>query len=148
MTLNKQKKIIFIVAVMLFLFTGIAFAERLSIKVSIANVRSGPGSNYGVLWQVEKYFPILVVQKSGQWIKFKDFEGDTGWIHDSLVSKSATVISTKKVSNVRTGPGTNYDIAFTIEAGIPFRVLEKKGKWIHVQHGDGDKGWIYNTLVW
>ncbi|MCF8067570.1 MAG: SH3 domain-containing protein [Desulfobacterales bacterium] len=148
MTLIKQKKILFIAAVLFFLFTGAAFAERLSIKVSIANVRSGPGSNYGVLWQVEKYFPILVVQRSGQWIKFKDFEGDTGWIHDSLVSDNATVISTKKVSNVRTGPGTDYDIAFTIEAGIPFKVLEKKGKWILIQHGDGDKGWIYDSLVW
>ncbi|MGA7144470.1 MAG: SH3 domain-containing protein [Desulfobacterales bacterium] len=27
-------------------------------------------------------------------------------------------------------------------------MLNRKGSWIHVQHADGDKGWIYKTLVW
>lgn len=40
-----------------------AAAERLTVKASIANMRSGPGTSYDVLWQVEKYHPFLVVEK-------------------------------------------------------------------------------------
>jgi SH3-like domain-containing protein len=50
--------------------------------------------------------------------------------------------------NVRSGPGTENDILFTVDKGVPFKVLDKKGDWLHVAHADGDQGWIHRTLVW
>ena len=43
-----------------------AAAERLTVKASIANMRSGPGTSHDVLWQVEKYHPFIVVEKKRQ----------------------------------------------------------------------------------
>jgi SH3-like domain-containing protein len=37
---------------------------------------------------------------------------------------------------------------FTVEKGVPFTVLGKKEAWLNVQHGDGDKGWIHQSLIW
>lgn len=122
--------------------------ERLAITSKIANVRSGPGTNHDTLWQVETYFPILIVEKKGSWYRFKDFEGDLGWVHNSLVSSIPTVITAKSNCNVRSGPGPENPIVFTVERGVPFKVLNKKGNWLEVEHGDGDKGWIYRPLVW
>ncbi len=122
-------------------------AERLSVKSNTANIRSGPATTYKVLWQIEKYHPVDVIKKKGNWYQFKDFESDSGWIHKSLLSNMATVI-TKKNCNIRSGPGTKYKIAFTTEKGIPLKIIEKKEKWLHVQHADGDKGWINKPLVW
>jgi hypothetical protein len=34
--------------------------------------------------------------------------------------------------NVRSGPGTDNDVLFTVDKGVPFRVLEAKGKWLHI----------------
>ena len=133
---------------MITLTAGAASAERLAVSASEANIRSGPGTNHELLWKVEKYFPILVIEKSGEWIHFEDFEGDKGWIHQSLVSKIPSVITKNDACNIRSGPGTDHNIIFTVEKGIPFKVLEHQGSWIHIEHGDGDQGWIHKSLVW
>jgi len=39
-------------------------------------------------------------------------------------------------------------IPFSVESGVPFKVLKRKGNWIFIQHGDGDKGWIHKSLTW
>jgi len=125
-----------------------AAAERLAVISSMANIRSGPGTNYDVLWQVEKYYPILVIEKSDPWYQFKDFEGDIGWVHKSLVGKIEAVITKKDLCNVRSGPGTGEKILFTVDRGVPFKVLEHKDGWLQIEHADGDKGWIHESLVW
>lgn len=133
--------------VLIFCSTTAAAAPRMAVAVSKANVRSGPGSTYDVLWQVERYHPLQVIQKTAKWVRFRDFEGDEGWISRDLLDKTPTVITRKKC-HVRSGPGKNFPIVFTIDKGIPFKVLGRKGKWIHIEHADGDKGWIFKTLVW
>ncbi len=137
-----------IITLFITLSSGVAMAERLAVSASVANIRSGPGTEYDVIWQVGKYHPIQVIKKSGTWYRFNDFEQDEGWIHKSLVSKIRTVITKKKKSNIRSGPGTRHKIVFTVEKGIPFRVIKRKGSWIFIEHADGDKGWIYEALVW
>ena len=130
------------------LLAGAASAERLAVSAPVANIRSGPGTSHALLWKVEKYFPIRVIEKSGEWYHFEDFEGDKGWVHQSLVSNISTVVTKNDECNIRSGPGTNYEIKFTVEKGIPFKVLKREGSWIHIEHADGDKGWIYESLVW
>jgi SH3-like domain-containing protein len=133
---------------LIMLLAGVASAERLAISAPVANIRSGPGTNHEVVWKVQKYFPIRVIEKSGEWYHFEDFEGDRGWVHQSLVGKISTVITNNDACNIRSGPGTNHTIILTVEKGIPFKVLERKGNWIHIEHADGDKGWIHKSLVW
>ncbi len=129
-------------------FSATALAERLAVSAPVANIRSGPGTRHNVLWKVEKFFPLLVIDKSGEWYQFKDFEGDRGWVHRSLVDKTPSVVTKNDKCNIRSGPGTNHNILFTVEKGIPFKVLKRKGSWIHIEHSDGDKGWIHKALVW
>lgn len=129
-------------------FSAAALAERLAVSAPVANIRSGPGTGHNILWKVEKFFPLLIIDKSGKWYQFKDFEDDRGWIHQSLVSKIPTVITKNEKCNIRSGPGTDNRILFTVEKGIPFKVLDRKGSWIHIEHSDGDKGWIHKALVW
>ncbi len=125
------------------------WAERLALAVEKANVRSGPGTEkYAVLWEIERYHPIQVVQKQGDWIFFRDFEGDEGWIHKRLVDKTPTVITRKDMVNIRSGPGTDAAIRFKAERGVPLKVLQRKGDWIRIQSAFGDKGWIHRKLVW
>ena len=123
-------------------------AERYAVTGEIANIRSGPGTKHEVLFQAEKYYPIILLEKKGNWYKIEDFEGDKGWIHKSLADKIQSVITIKPKCNVRSGPGINYQIAFICEKGVPFRVIERKGNWIHVRHADGYKGWMHKSLVW
>ena len=133
----------------LFLLASYAVAaEYISVKVPVANVRSEPNESGDLLWKVEAYYPMLVLEKKGEWYRFRDFEGDEGWIYAPLVNKDESVITTKDDCNIRSGPGTQYDILFKAEVGIPFKVLKKQGKWLNVLHTDGDRGWIHESLVW
>ncbi len=133
---------------LIMLLAGTASAERLAVSAPVANIRSGPGTSHNVLWKVEKYFPLRVIEKSGDWYHFEDFEGDKGWVHQSLVSKISAVVTKNDECNIRSGPGTDNKIIFTVEKGIPFKVLKREGSWIHIEHADGDKGWIHKSLIW
>ena len=136
------------VGMLLILFTGTVWAQRLAVGAAIANVRSGPGTQYDVLWQVEKYFPFEVLKKENKWYYFRDFEGDRGWLHESLVKKTKSVVTTCSECNIRSGPGTKYTKVFGVERGTPFKVLGKKGNWLQIEHAEGYRGWIYKSLVW
>lgn len=132
---------------MVFCPSGFA-AERLAVAVPIANIRTGPGTNYDILWNAEKFFPILILEKKGGWYRFRDFEGDVGWVHKSLIQKIPSVITVKPKCNIRAGPGMSYEILFSVESGVPFKILKTQGNWIYVEHADGDRGWIHKGLVW
>jgi SH3-like domain-containing protein len=146
------KTIIALIAVS-FIIPSAGFAKdsakgRMSVKGDIANMRSGPGTKNDVLWQVEKYHPFKIVEKKDVWYRVKDFENDEAWLHESLLGKTATVITTKDKCNVRAKSDTKAQVLFTVEKGVPFKVLAKNGNWLKVEHADGDIGWIYKTLVW
>ena len=130
-------------------WSGGAWADRMSVTARKANIRSGPGTEkYAILWEVERYHPVKVLRRQGEWVYFRDFEGDEGWIHRKLLGKEATVITRTDLVNIRSGPGTQHDIVFKAERGVPFRVIKRQGDWIRIQSPDGAKGWIHKKLVW
>ena len=145
---NIMKRNLIFLVVLIAITAGTAMAERLTITAPVANIRSAPNTTSDILWKVEKYYPIFVTKKSGSWYQFQDFEKDSGWVHKSLVGKVKAVITKKDRCNVRSKPGTKEKILFTVEKGIPFKVLQSKDSWLNVEHADGDKGWIHRSLVW
>ena len=143
-----MKKYAIFLLMLIIVNAEVAMAERLAVIAPVANIRSGPTTDSDVLWKVEQYHPIFVMDKSGAWYQFRDFEGDRGWVHKSLVGKTPAVITKKDLCNIRSGPGTKEEIILKVEKGIPFKVVKRKGHWIHVEHADGDTGWIHDSLVW
>ena len=137
-----------ILATLFFTVTGADASERMAVKSDVANIRAKPDTESDTLWQVEKYYPLLILEKKESWYRFKDFEGDVGWIHGSLVDDTPTVIVKVNRANVRSGAGTQFDLVFDADKGTPFKVLEKNGRWFKVEHADGDVGWIFNSLLW
>jgi SH3-like domain-containing protein len=142
----KQIPLVFVM--LMLIATAAGAAERMAIAAGTANVRSGPGTKHDQLWQVEKYYPVMVVEKKSGWCRIKDFEGDEGWIESSLLDKTNTVIVRVPKCNVRSGPGTEHETLFSVTKGIPFKVLQTKGQWLQVEHADGDAGWVLKNLVW
>lgn len=147
-TLSFYCGFLFAVLIQVSIQAGDARAERMAVIGTTGNVRSGPGTEHAVIWQVEKYHPIEVIKVSGSWYQFEDFDKDIGWIHKSLVKKVSAVITKKEKCNIREGPGTNHVVIFTVERGVPFKVEKRQKKWIHIRHADGDAGWIHQSLVW
>ena len=143
-----MKKIIVLAVVGIVMVACPVQAKRLAVQVDKANIRSGPGQNYEVLWSVGKYYPVDTLQKSGNWYKVRDFEDDEGWVFHSLLGAIPALIVKAPLVNVRQGPGTNTKILFQAEKGVSFKRLEQKGLWFKVQHVDGEIGWVHKSLVW
>jgi len=135
-------------AILIVTSSSMAMAERMAVAVDVADVRSGPGTKPDIVWKVDKYHPLNIIGKSGPWYHFRDFEGDEGWIHKSQLRAIPSIITNQEECNVRSGPGTSFKTLFTVKKGIPFKVLKQKGDWIHIEHADGDQGWIHKSLVW
>lgn len=50
--------------------------------------------------------------------------------------------------NVRVGPGTQYDIAFTfVRPGVPVEIVQEFDTWRRIRDVEGDEGWVHTNLV-
>ncbi len=49
--------------------------------------------------------------------------------------------------NVREGPGTNFDVAFSLDGGTALTGYAYADEWIRVTDESGRSGWIFRSLV-
>ena len=56
-------------------------------------------------------------------------------------------LQTVRRSNVREGPGTNFKVLFTVEAGSSVTGYSYTDNWIRVTAEDGRAGWVMRNLV-
>lgn len=52
-----------------------------------------------------------------------------------------------RTSNVRSGPGTSFEVLFTLDEGTLLSGHAYENQWVRVSLADGRDGWIYSTLV-
>jgi len=127
--------------------------DALCVKVTKANLRTGPGTNYEIGWTVYKYMPFekVGVSLSGNWCAVKDVDNTVLWIYRNLLTNKyrCAVVNTEGV-NVRTGPGAHYEKRFRkpMEKYYSARILKRKGPWIKIIDGDNETGWIHKDYVW
>jgi uncharacterized protein YgiM (DUF1202 family) len=48
---------------------------------------------------------------------------------------------------VREGPGTNFDVAFSLDGGTALTGYAHADEWIRVTDENGRSGWIFRSLV-
>ncbi len=69
-------------------------------------------------------------------------------VFSAAVAVSAEFVSVNKDGvNVRSGPSTSNNVLFKLPLGYPLKVIAKEDKWLNVSDFEGDKGWIFGTLV-
>ena len=125
-----------------------AFGEMVYIEGKLAKFRSGPGSNYKVLWEAPRLTPLEFLAKYKDWYAVRDKDGDVGWVNDQVIGKGKSAVVKDKKSEVRKGPGKNNPVAFAVEKNYLFKVLEEKKEWVKVKDNDGDEGWILKESLW
>lgn len=142
-----MKRLLLIILIV-FLSATVVHAKMASVKMGRANMRSGPGKKYAILWELGKGYPLKIITKKGNWVKVSDFEGDSGWIYKTLLTNIPHLIVKKKHINIRTGPGNKYKVIGKANYGVVLRTLKRVRGWVRVQHEDGLKGWIKRDMVW
>ena len=157
-SLKDSTKRIFWISLLLLLLAWSVCGQAAGITmVSVAgekvNLRKGPSTQYPIIWELGKGFPLKVIGSQGNWIKVADFENDVGWIYKNLVSKNPhLIVQTNKDSrariNIRSGPGTKYKIVGKAEYGVVFETLKRGDGWVKVRHEKGLTGWVKRNLLW
>jgi SH3-like domain-containing protein len=122
-------------------------AEYVSVNKDGINMRSAPNTNSEVLFQLPLGYPLEILGKEGQWLKVSDYEGDKGYIQESLTAKTPHVIVKVKECKIFAGPGPKEKVVGTGVKDVIFAKGEQKGDWIKVTH-PSLSGWVHKNSVW
>jgi SH3-like domain-containing protein len=122
--------------------------EYVSVKKDGVNIRSGPNTKSKVIWQVFESFPLEVIKRDGKWANVVDFEGDKGWIYETLITNRKTVIVTVETANMRAGSNKNESVIATVKKGVVFEPLQMDGDWMNIRYKNEITGWMHKSLLW
>ena len=50
-------------------------------------------------------------------------------------------------ANVRSGPGTQHDVHWSLSRGYPLQVIARRGEWLQVRDFEKDTGWVHRSLT-
>lgn len=59
----------------------------------------------------------------------------------------AVPLQTTGRSNIRSGPGLDFEVVYTAEAAAALTGQSRTSQWVRVVDGEGREGWIFHTLV-
>ncbi|NQS76827.1 MAG: SH3 domain-containing protein [Peptococcaceae bacterium] len=143
-----------------------------TVKVngSVVNIRSGPGTGYGLVTQVYAGATMPVLGSANDWYNVRLPSGASGWIANWLVSVVTTptnpvppppppppsrsddtggrnAVVTGSVVNVRGGPGTVNSVVAQVYQGNTLPVLGQSSDWVRVTLPNGGTGWVAGWLV-
>jgi len=61
---------------------------------------------------------------------------------------SAEMVSIKGEDiNMRSGPGTNNSILYTLGSGMPLEVIKRSDDWMQVRDFESEVGWVHQNTV-
>ncbi len=130
--------------------TAFAASNMKSITRDNVNVRRGPGQQHDVFYRAPLGYPIEVRRTEGEWIYFKDWVGDSGWVHRALVGNVKTIVIVPNEVNLRRGPGLQQPVLQKTTRGKIYKLLRSRDGWLQLGYYDDDEaaGWVRSDLVW
>ena len=123
--------------------------QFVSLKSNKTFLRAGPSKDYPIKWIYEhKGEPMMVIATLEDWKKVKDFKGDVGWVHDSVVSDAKTGIIKNKLPVVlyKNSDESSKKI-LRLEPGVRINIKKCEPDWCKVKI-DNFIGWIRSNTIW
>lgn len=151
--------------------TGVKFAKS---TVDRLNVRTKPDLNASVIQMIGQSNRYKVVKEQGDWLQIQLTEDQIGWIFreftefevsspvkaepekaETVQSETETADSHNQaatvrivdVTNLRSGPGTEYDITGKAKPGETYPIVETKGEWYVVALPDQKTAYVASWVV-
>jgi SH3-like domain-containing protein len=121
-----------------------------SLRASETNVRAGPGSNYAIKFTFKmRGLPVKVISEYDNWSEIKDYEGDTGWINQNLITKKRMVMirTAKSFVNMHSKTSIKSKIILRMENKVIGEFIKCSNDWCGVKIS-GEKGWVEKSDLW
>lgn len=128
--------------------TGLPLPRFVSLAVDRVNVRFGPGKQYPINWVfARKGMPVEIIEEFDTWRKIRDYEGEEGWIHSSLLSSKRMVMITGDVRDLRRTPGPEARVVLRAEPGVIGQLFDCEENWCRIEI-EGRRGWLQRSEFW
>jgi SH3-like domain-containing protein len=115
-----------------------------SLRSNETNVRSGPGQNYPIKFTFKlRNLPVHVISEYYNWNEIEDYEGQSGWITQSLLTKKRTLMinTSKGFVNMHAKNSEKSRIILRLENNVTGDYLKCIKNWCGIKV-NGKKGWV------
>lgn len=129
--------------------TGLALPRFVAIRAGEANLRTGPGERYPILWRYQRRgYPLKVIAERGAWRRVQDRDGTTGWMFRGLLTNDRHVlVSAANTIDLRARPGGDSTPILRAEPDVVARLLRCRDGWCRVKLDDR-RGWAPIDHFW
>ncbi|MBL0318062.1 MAG: SH3 domain-containing protein [Alphaproteobacteria bacterium] len=117
------------------------------IKPGEANLRRGPSVRYPVKTVYHlKGYPLEVIGEFDHWLKVRDRDNESGWLHENLLSRRRAAMTLKPMY-LFYRPQGDAPVTARLEPHVVTNIVSCHDDWCHVK-GDGYDGWIVRQYLW
>lgn len=121
-----------------------------SLRASETNVRAGPSSDYSIKFTYKmRGIPVKVISEYDNWNEIKDYDGDSGWVNQNLLTKKRMVMvrTAKTFVNLHAATSEKSKIILRIENNVVGDFIRCNGNWCGIKVA-GKKGWVEKEDLW
>jgi SH3-like domain-containing protein len=128
--------------------TGLPLPRFVSLRAAKVNLRTGPGIRYPIDWVYQRRgLPVEVIGEFDTWRRIRDHEGTVGWVHQSMLRGTRTVLLRDRLRVLRQNPEDGAPAVARLEPGVIGELDRCAGAWCRIQV-EGRKGWIGRNEVY
>ena len=130
--------------------SGLKIPRIVSLKNSLTYLRSGPGREFPVKFELrQKGYPLKVIAEFNNWRKIITINKITGWIHTQLLSSIKTGLITK-TTFLKTLPSNSSGSLAKLLPNLLINIKKCAEKWCKIEIIKNKKfiGWIKKEYIW
>jgi len=128
--------------------TGLPLPRFVSLSSDEVNLRFGPGEDHPIKWILTREgLPIEIVEEFDNWRQVRLHDGETGWIHSSLLSSRRTILVADQIRALRQNPDPDSRIVLRAEPGVIGELLDCNEGWCRIEI-TGRRGWLPQDEFW
>ena len=129
--------------------SGLPLPRFASLRSDEANVRTGPGTRYPIDWVFRrKGMPVEIVAEYENYRKIRDWQGASGWVHQSLLTGKRSFIIPSKPASLHKTPAKAAEVIAKLEPEVMGEIRSCSGDWCRVRVSSGVSGWLERTELW
>ena len=130
--------------------SGLQIPRIVSLKNSLTYMRSGPGKEFPVKFELKlKGYPLKVVAEFNNWRKVITFSEISGWVHTQLLSSVRTGLITKTTFLKKTPSNSSGSLAKLLP-NLLINIKRCNKEWCKIEIVKNKKylGWVQKATIW
>ena len=130
--------------------SGLAIPRIVSLKNSLTYMRSGPGKEFPVKFELkQKGYPLKIIAEYNNWRKVITSNDTSGWVHTQLLSSFRTGLITK-TTFLKKLPSNLSDSLAKLLPDLLINIKTCQDKWckIEIEKSKVYIGWVQKENIW